>query len=224
MHLSTISKKLLNSCVSLTRSHNMLNVGPLTAEIRWRVWGTPAHFNGFRVLASLPHRASLNGCQPNFARCLALSARHSRSGRQPNCGVGQGISAGWPHHVVLPFLITCDKPLQTFLEEKGKLSLKEMTQTADNYVEAHGHEINRSETKQNRWDKSNTVGTHKAGQNVVRANTVTCRYCNMNGHTAENCRKRQTDCRPVRSDIICFKRGKQGHRQFSCLNSSEKSQ
>jgi len=28
----------------------------LTAEIGWRVWGTPANFNGFRVLASLLHR------------------------------------------------------------------------------------------------------------------------------------------------------------------------
>jgi len=32
----------------------MLNFGPLAAEIGWRVWGTPANFNGFRVLASLP--------------------------------------------------------------------------------------------------------------------------------------------------------------------------
>ena len=46
------------------------------------------------------------------------------------------------------FFVTCDKPLQTFLKEKGKLNLKEMTQAVDNYVEAHGHEINRSETKQ----------------------------------------------------------------------------
>jgi len=34
----------------------MANFGPLTAEIRWRVWGTPANFNGLRVLASLLHR------------------------------------------------------------------------------------------------------------------------------------------------------------------------
>jgi len=33
----------------------MVNFGPLTAEIRWRVWGTPANFNGFRVLAALLH-------------------------------------------------------------------------------------------------------------------------------------------------------------------------
>jgi len=33
----------------------MMNFGPLMAEIRWRVWGTPANFSGFRVLASLLH-------------------------------------------------------------------------------------------------------------------------------------------------------------------------
>ena len=33
----------------------MVNFGLLTAEIRWRVWGTPAYFNGFRVLAALLH-------------------------------------------------------------------------------------------------------------------------------------------------------------------------
>ena len=25
----------------------MVNFGPLATEIRWRVWGTPANFNGF---------------------------------------------------------------------------------------------------------------------------------------------------------------------------------
>jgi len=34
----------------------MVNLGQPTAEIRWRVWDTPANFNGFRVLASLLHR------------------------------------------------------------------------------------------------------------------------------------------------------------------------
>jgi len=33
----------------------MVNFGPLAAEIRWQVWGTPANFNGFRVLAALLH-------------------------------------------------------------------------------------------------------------------------------------------------------------------------
>jgi len=34
----------------------MVNFGPLAAEIGSLVWGTPANFNGFRVLASLPQR------------------------------------------------------------------------------------------------------------------------------------------------------------------------
>jgi len=33
----------------------MVNFGPLMAEISSGVWGTPANFNGFRVLAALPH-------------------------------------------------------------------------------------------------------------------------------------------------------------------------
>ena len=41
-----------------------------------------------------------------------------------------------------------------------------MTQAVDNYVKAHGHEINRSEMKQNKWNKSNIVSADKAGQNV----------------------------------------------------------
>ena len=34
----------------------MVNVGPLTAEICWRLLGTPANFNRFRVMASLLQR------------------------------------------------------------------------------------------------------------------------------------------------------------------------
>jgi len=33
----------------------MVNVGPLVAEIGPVVWGTPANFNGFRILAALLH-------------------------------------------------------------------------------------------------------------------------------------------------------------------------
>jgi len=46
-------KKLLNIDTSSTYPHNMANFSPLTAESGLGVWGTPANFNGFRVLASL---------------------------------------------------------------------------------------------------------------------------------------------------------------------------
>ena len=48
-------KNLISSNVSST-SHNMVNFGPLAAEIGSVVWGTPANFNRFRVLASLLQR------------------------------------------------------------------------------------------------------------------------------------------------------------------------
>jgi len=54
-HVSTILKNLLNSNISSTGPDNMVIFGLLTAEICWRVWGTPANFNGFRVLAALLH-------------------------------------------------------------------------------------------------------------------------------------------------------------------------
>jgi len=48
-------KNLLNSNTSSTCPDNMVNFSVLTAEICWRFWGTPANFNGFRVLAALLH-------------------------------------------------------------------------------------------------------------------------------------------------------------------------
>jgi len=41
--------------MSPPRPHNMVNFSPLAAEIRWRVWSTPANFNVFRVLEALLH-------------------------------------------------------------------------------------------------------------------------------------------------------------------------
>jgi len=46
----------------------MVNVSPLTAEIRWRVWGTPANFNGFRVLAMLLHGTLVVGVSQTLRR------------------------------------------------------------------------------------------------------------------------------------------------------------
>jgi len=54
-HVSTIGKKLLSSNMSSRRPHNMVNISPLTTEIVPVVWGTPANFSGFRVLAALLH-------------------------------------------------------------------------------------------------------------------------------------------------------------------------
>jgi len=46
---------MLSSNISPTRPHNMVNFGPLAAEIGSVVWGTLPNVNGFRVLAALLH-------------------------------------------------------------------------------------------------------------------------------------------------------------------------
>jgi len=53
-------KNLLNTNTS-TCPHNTVDLGPVMAEICWRVWGTQANFNGFRVLAALLHGALVVG-------------------------------------------------------------------------------------------------------------------------------------------------------------------
>jgi len=55
-HRQSAKKTFLNSNISFRCPHNMANVGPLAAEIGLPVWGTPANFNRFRVLASLLQR------------------------------------------------------------------------------------------------------------------------------------------------------------------------
>ena len=54
-HVSSIRKKSLSIVTSSTCPHNMVSFGPLTAEIGSTIWGTPANFNWFRVLAALLH-------------------------------------------------------------------------------------------------------------------------------------------------------------------------
>jgi len=71
-HISTIGKNVKQQYL-FHMSQNMVNFGPLTGEICWRVWGTPANFNWFRLLASLLHWRRSTGGQQKSAGCLAVS-------------------------------------------------------------------------------------------------------------------------------------------------------
>ena len=75
-------KNLLSSNISSTYPHNMMNFDPLAAEIVSGVWGTPANFNGFRVLAALLHDSLVVGVRQtaalNRGRHLYLAGRPSR--------------------------------------------------------------------------------------------------------------------------------------------------
>jgi len=61
-------KKLLNSNVSPTCPHNMVNFSLLAAQIGSLVWGTQANFNGFRVLAALLHGTLVVGVSQTLRR------------------------------------------------------------------------------------------------------------------------------------------------------------
>jgi len=67
-HVSTIVKNMLSSNSSYTCPHNMVNFGPLVAEIVSLVWGTPGNFNGVRVLGALLHGTLVVGVSQTLRR------------------------------------------------------------------------------------------------------------------------------------------------------------
>jgi len=66
-------KGLLSSNISPTCPHNMVNFGPLAAEILSLVWGTPGNFNGFAALlhgtlvVGVSQTAALNRGRPGVS-------------------------------------------------------------------------------------------------------------------------------------------------------------
>jgi len=78
-----------------TCPHNMVNFGPLTAEICLGVWGTPANFNGFCVLAALPHGTLVVGVRQTLRRRTEGTTYIRKGGHH----VGH-----WPTFLVLLFL------------------------------------------------------------------------------------------------------------------------
>jgi len=71
-------KKLLSSNISSTCPHNMVNFGPLVAEVISLVWGTPGNFYGFHVLAALLHGTPVVGVSQTVA--LNRGATYIRQG------------------------------------------------------------------------------------------------------------------------------------------------
>jgi len=81
-YIDNRKKNLLSSNISSTCHHNMANFSPLAAETGSVVWGTPANFNGFRVLAAILHGTPALGVRQTAAldrgRHLYLPGRPSR--------------------------------------------------------------------------------------------------------------------------------------------------
>jgi len=90
-------KNLLNSNTTSTCPHNMVNFGLLTAEACWRVWGIPANFNGFCVLAALLHGTLVVGVSQTLWRWTEVATYIRQGGHR----VGR-----WPTFLVWETLWT----------------------------------------------------------------------------------------------------------------------
>ena len=81
-YIDNRKKNVLNTNTSSTCPGNMVNFGLLTAEICWRVWGTPAHYKGFHLLPALRHGTVVVGVSQTAAldrgRHLYSAGRPSR--------------------------------------------------------------------------------------------------------------------------------------------------
>jgi len=95
-----LGKNLLNINTSSTCRDNMVNFGPLAAESCWQIWGTPANFNGFRVLAALLHGTLVVGVNQTLRRWTE-GATHIRQG---------GHHVGhWPTFWFFSVLVQCSR-------------------------------------------------------------------------------------------------------------------
>jgi len=103
-------KKLLSSNTSSRCPHNMVNFGLLAAEIGLTVWGTPANFNWFRILASLLHGSQV----VSVSQTLWRWTEGATYVRQGDHHVGH-----WPTFLV--FLLFWRTKLANVLETSGRL-------------------------------------------------------------------------------------------------------
>jgi len=89
-------KDLLSSNISSTCPHNMVNFGPVAAEIVSLVRGTPANFSGFHVLAAVLHSTLVVGVSQTLRRWTEGTTYIRQGGHH----VGH-----WPTFLVVLFIV-----------------------------------------------------------------------------------------------------------------------
>ena len=78
------------------------------------------------------------------------------------------------------FISTCSNDLATFLKERTWESLKDLGETANKYLEAHGKQM-KDVSKKTNLSKSQNSPSGK----------LTCSYCHRMGHTVKECRTKK---------------------------------
>lgn len=118
------------------------------------------------------------------------------------------------------FFITCDRNLQMFLKEKGKLTLKDMTHAASCYLEAHGPGENSSQQNGvNKFERKpfNRSRPNENTNSQISATKLFCNICKKTNHNTDQHRKVE----PVNSfkpptDLRCYGCNGIGHRKRDC--------
>jgi len=100
-----LEKNLLNSNVSPTWPHNMVNFGPLVVENCWRAWGTRANFNGFRILAVLLHGTLVVGVSQTLQHWTEVHLYSATLGIGPHSSLSCFISFWYDLKTFLSLLV-----------------------------------------------------------------------------------------------------------------------
>jgi len=110
-HVSTIGKKkLVKQQYLLQMSLQYGEIRPTSGEIDSLVWGTPANFNGFRVLAALLHGTLLVG----VSQTVSLNrGRHPYSVGRPSRWALAHISSSF-YHTLFTAAHSMGRPLYYF--------------------------------------------------------------------------------------------------------------
>ena len=116
--------------------HNMVNFGPVAAEIGPVVWGTPANFNGVHVLAVLLHDCQVVGVSQTLWRwtegiTYVLQGDH-HVGHWPTFQLSQGFSSHSTHN--RSFRRRSFQPISRCWTEK--LNVTRQKQTTQEQLEA----------------------------------------------------------------------------------------
>ena len=108
------------------------------------------------------------------------------------------------------FTSTCSNDLATFLKERTCGSLKDLGETANKYLEAHGKQMKDASKKTNTSRSQNSS-----------SGKPTCSYCHRMGHVVRECKaKKQAESSDSQqqgsSRVECWACGKKGHMFRKC--------
>ena len=118
------------------------------------------------------------------------------------------------------YFLTCDNSLQTFLKEKGKMSLKHICKASDDYYDAHGYPADNHEHKDNRNGPNKPFNQYKGNGTQINSSppkaALHCDNCGLNNHNTSECRKPRGNQRASNNNTVCFACNKTGHKRNQC--------